>query len=66
MAKKIGSVYSTGEKDQALDIATGTGDQAISIARSGDHILHVTGIDLARMMLEKGKIKIEKLGLADR
>jgi demethylmenaquinone methyltransferase/2-methoxy-6-polyprenyl-1,4-benzoquinol methylase len=56
------------EKDapEVLDIATGTGDQAISIVRARPGIRHVTGIDLAKMMLEKGREKINKLGLSDR
>jgi len=49
-----------------LDIATGTADQAISIAQSRENIRHATGIDLAKLMLEKGKIKIERLNLSDR
>jgi len=51
---------------EVLDIATGTADQAISMARSKKNIRQVTGIDLAEMMLEKGKVKIEKLNLSDR
>ena len=46
---------------RVLDIATGTGDLAISIARSGER--SVTGADLSEGMLEKARAKIAAQGL---
>lgn len=47
-----------------LDIATGTGDLAIAIAKATD--AEVTGFDLSAGMLEVGKKKVEQEGLSDR
>lgn len=41
-----------------LDIATGTGDQIISLMESSDRILEAVGIDLAEEMLKIGRKKI--------
>jgi len=49
---------------KVLDIATGTGDLAIMLAKSG--IDDVTGLDLSRGMLDIGKLKVEKQGLQDK
>lgn len=46
---------------RVLDVATGTGDLAIAIARSGAR--RVTGVDLSPGMLEKGRSKVRKAGL---
>ncbi len=46
-----------------LDIATGTGDFAIAATKLG--IVKIVGIDISAGMLEVGKKKIEKRGLAD-
>jgi len=48
-----------------LDVATGTGDLAIKLAREIPGV-HVTGIDLSEQMLGIGRTKIEKAGLASR
>jgi demethylmenaquinone methyltransferase / 2-methoxy-6-polyprenyl-1,4-benzoquinol methylase len=45
-----------------LDVATGTGDLAIAAMRL--HPFKVTGIDISQKMLDIGKLKIEKKGLA--
>lgn len=41
-----------------LDLATGTGDQAIALIQSGASIHSITGIDLSKEMLEIAKRKI--------
>ncbi len=64
--RKMVRLIPVGDALEVLDIATGTADQAISMARSHKNIRQVTGIDLAEMMLEKGKVKIDKQGLSDR
>lgn len=50
------------ESINALDLATGTGDVALTLVK--DHrIRKVTGIDLSKGMIELGKIKVKKKGL---
>lgn len=48
-----------------LDVATGTGDMAIMAARLLP-VKKIAGIDISEGMLEVGRKKIEKEGLADR
>jgi demethylmenaquinone methyltransferase/2-methoxy-6-polyprenyl-1,4-benzoquinol methylase len=64
--KKLVQLIPSGNVLQVLDIATGTGDQALSIVQTRQDVAQVTGIDLAKMMLKKGMEKTEKLGLTDR
>ena len=48
-----------------LDVACGTGDFSIAAARAMDR-LRITGVDIAGQMLDVGRIKVEKAGLAER
>ncbi len=48
-----------------LDVATGTGDLAIEIARALPAV-RVTGADISKGMLEVGKVKIQERNLAGR
>jgi demethylmenaquinone methyltransferase/2-methoxy-6-polyprenyl-1,4-benzoquinol methylase len=48
-----------------LDVATGTGDLAISLARRIPGAI-VTGVDISEGMLSLGREKVSKAGLADR
>jgi demethylmenaquinone methyltransferase/2-methoxy-6-polyprenyl-1,4-benzoquinol methylase len=50
---------------RVLDLATGTADLAIQIARSCEGV-EVVGVDPSRGMLELGRKKVDALGLADR
>jgi len=50
---------------RVLDVATGTGDLAIAIARKYPRT-NVVGLDPSTAMLEVGRRKIEKRGLAER
>ncbi len=50
---------------QILDVATGTGDLAIALARRIEGS-RVTGADLSEGMIEIGRDKVAKAGLADR
>jgi len=50
---------------RVLDLATGTADLAIGAARRFPSA-HVTGVDLTPAMLERGRKKVEAVGLADR
>lgn len=48
-----------------LDVATGTGDLALLLARRTDAEM-ITGIDLSEGMIEVGRKKVEHAGLTDR
>ena len=50
---------------QVLDVATGTGDMAITASAILDPV-KVTGIDISEGMLETGRKKLQKLGLQDK
>lgn len=50
---------------EVLDVATGTGDLAIAIARAMP-ASRVTGLDIAEEMLAIGRTKVSTAGLADR
>ena len=50
---------------EILDVATGTGDLAIRLARAAVGS-RVTGIDLSEGMLDIGRSKVAEAGLADR
>jgi demethylmenaquinone methyltransferase/2-methoxy-6-polyprenyl-1,4-benzoquinol methylase len=45
---------------KVLDVATGTADVAIRMAKSLIPPIHITGIDISRKMLEFGRIKVAK------
>ena len=48
-----------------LDIATGTGDMALSLARRLKQV-HVTGVDLSECMLAEGRAKVVRAGMDGR
>ncbi len=49
-----------------LDLATGTGDVLLTMVKENSLIQKAYGIDLAQKMLEIGRKKIEKQGLAEK
>jgi len=51
--------------ERCLDLATGTGELAIMIARTEPEV-HVTGLDLSREMLAVADRKVAELGLSHR
>ena len=51
------------ENDTILDMASGTGEPAITLAQSGINGLTITGIDAAPGMVRVAQNKIDKLGL---
>jgi demethylmenaquinone methyltransferase/2-methoxy-6-polyprenyl-1,4-benzoquinol methylase len=53
------------EDDEVLDLATGTGDVALELARARDD-LRVTGVDPSAGMLARAREKVAAAGLADR
>jgi demethylmenaquinone methyltransferase/2-methoxy-6-polyprenyl-1,4-benzoquinol methylase len=63
--KRTVNALQLGEQPRVLDLATGTGDLAIAIAKSRPQA-KVVGVDPSAEMLAIGKAKIERKGLADR
>ncbi|ANH83709.1 bifunctional demethylmenaquinone methyltransferase/2-methoxy-6-polyprenyl-1,4-benzoquinol methylase [Niabella ginsenosidivorans] len=61
--KKAINMLKKYQPQQLLDIATGTGDLALT-AYKLLHPQHITGIDISAQMLEVGKQKIAKEGLS--
>ncbi len=60
------SVQSEGDV-RLLDVATGTGDLAIAMAkRLGLGLVRITGVDISEGMLAVGRKKVEAAGLAQR
>ncbi|MDG2426344.1 MAG: bifunctional demethylmenaquinone methyltransferase/2-methoxy-6-polyprenyl-1,4-benzoquinol methylase UbiE [Flavobacteriales bacterium] len=55
----------TNTPQRLLDVATGTGDFAVTAARRIP-TAHITGYDLSEGMLEVGRVKMTKLGLSER
>ncbi|BCS55139.1 bifunctional demethylmenaquinone methyltransferase/2-methoxy-6-polyprenyl-1,4-benzoquinol methylase UbiE [Geobacter sp. SVR] len=49
-----------------LDVATGTGDVALEIARSTPSSVQITGADFCREMVELGQVKVAASPYADR
>lgn len=62
--KAVGFVKQSGAVD-IVDIATGTGDFAISLAREIPQA-RITGLDLSEGMVEIGRKKVEEAGLSKR
>ena len=62
--KKVVSLVTDTKPYSALDIATGTGDLAVSLAEAG--VPKVVGLDLSEGMLGLGRKKIEAQSLSDR
>jgi len=64
--KRMGSHLPAGESLQLLDLATGTGDQALSLLETCPRIASSIGMDLSEEMLAHGREKIGEKGLSDR
>lgn len=62
--KKVVDIVMAASPSTVLDIATGTGDLAISIAKSGAK--EVVGLDLSEGMLSVGRKKIKEDGLDEK
>jgi demethylmenaquinone methyltransferase/2-methoxy-6-polyprenyl-1,4-benzoquinol methylase len=62
--RAIRIISKTHKRAEILDVATGTGDLAIAAMRLDP--IKIIGIDISRNMLEIGRIKIAKKGLADK
>ncbi|VAX20307.1 Demethylmenaquinone methyltransferase [hydrothermal vent metagenome] len=61
--KKATACFSDLRAKKILDVACGTGDLAITIARAGDQTTEITAGDFSREMIEIGKAKIKKADL---
>jgi len=59
--KKVVKIIKDTNPDSILDIATGTGDLAINLAKT--NASKIVGLDISRGMLEIGKTKIKKKNL---
>ena len=51
---------------RALDLGTGTGDMAITLARHSPADTQIVGVDFSEGMMARGRAKVARLGLADR
>lgn len=63
--KKVVNIVNTSNPNSILDIATGTGDLAISFAKRTT-ATSITGLDISEGMLSVGKAKIKKELLTDK
>lgn len=63
--KKAIEILAETQPQQVLDVATGTADVAIQTAKNIPGA-HITGVDIAPLMLEIGRKKIQREGLAGR
>jgi len=59
--KKVRRLLGKGHPDKILDVATGTGDLAIELAKLP--VKKIIGIDIAAEMLEVGRVKVQNRGL---
>ena len=55
----------SGENLKVLDVATGTADVLLEIAKADERVMRACGIDLAKNMLELGRKKVEQNGLTN-
>ena len=61
--KKVVAIVRKANPDAILDVATGTGDLAIQLVRTGAQ--KIIGLDLSPGMLEVGRKKVAQKGLSD-
>ncbi len=62
--KKVINLVVQSKAEKVADIATGTGDLAIAMAKKG--VQDITGIDISKGMLDVGRKKIVNQGLSDK
>ena len=63
--KKVSTYLPLDANLHVLDLATGTGDLAISLLKNRTNIVTVKGVDISSKMIAKGKEKIAAAGLAN-
>lgn len=64
--KAVKVIADTEKPVQVLDVACGTGDFSIAIARAAASGSKVTGVDLSENMLAAGREKVSNAGMEDR
>ncbi len=64
--KKMVRLLKFSDASRILDVATGTGDVVIEIARFTPSSVKITGVDFCPEMLELGRIKVLQSGYSDR
>lgn len=62
---KLVKILKKSKPNQVLDVATGTGDLAITMAKQIPDT-QITGFDLSAGMLSHGEVKVKKANLSDR
>lgn len=62
--RKTAKLVAKAQPKKILDLATGTGDLAIALAKHNPQA-HITGVDFSEKMLEIGKAKIQKQHLGN-
>ena len=60
--KKTANAVAKSQPETILDLATGTGDLAIALAKRNPQA-HIIGMDISEKMLEIGREKVKKQGL---
>jgi len=63
--KKMTSLLPPGNGLKILDLATGTADQLLFLFAHSRRVKRGVGMDLAEKMLEIGRVKVQRRGLAD-
>lgn len=63
--RQMVNIVNTYRQPKVIDLATGTADVAIDIAKAVKGA-HITGVDLSAKMLEHGRQKVNKKNLADK
>ena len=64
--RKVGQMIPQKDGVALLDLATGTGDQVMTLCSRHDNITKAVGMDLSEKMLDVGRQKIQKTPLKDR
>lgn len=64
--RAVKAIADTGDDLQVLDVACGTGDFSIGIARATSEGSRITGIDLSEGMIAIGRKKVSEGGLSDK
>ncbi len=62
--RKMARLFPEGESLRLLDMATGTGDVMLAMARANPRITEAVGMDMAGQMLAIGQDKIQQRGLS--
>lgn len=61
--KKVAKIVASSHPKKVLDVATGTADLLIAMAKRCDKDCQFIGGDISTQMVERGKVKVAKLGI---